>query len=148
MVWTLSDSESVFAARDDSSYVTQTGAPWGLGSISHRAPNATDYVYHAAGGAGTFAYVVDTGIRTTHVELEGRASWGYNAYPNSEPVDNHGHGTHVAGTIGSRSYGVAKKANLIAVKVFDTGSVCFSLSLSLSPLSLSLSLSHPVPPYP
>ncbi len=103
--------------------VTESGAPWGLGSISHKTPNHTDYVYDSAAGAGTYAYLVDTGINDAHVEFEGRASKGYNAYPNSDFVDNLGHGTHTAGTIGSKTYGVAKKANLIAVKVFDSGSV-------------------------
>lgn len=100
--------------------VTQSGAPWGLGSISHRKPNFTDYIYNPNGGAGTYAYVVDSGLEIAHVEFEGRAQLGYNAVAGTDFVDNYGHGTHVAGTIGSRAYGVAKKATLISVKVFDT----------------------------
>lgn len=111
MVWYLND------------LTTQSGAPWGLGSISHTKPNFTDYVYDSAGGEGTYAYIIDTGLLTTHVEFEGRAQLGYNAYPGSDFVDLIGHGTHTAGTIGSRAYGVAKKSTLISVKVFDTGSV-------------------------
>lgn len=102
---------------------TQADAPWGLGSISHKGENSTDYIYDTEGGVGTYAYIIDTGLLTTHVEFEGRASLGYNAYPNSDFVDLIGHGTHVAGTIGSRAYGVAKQASLISIRVFDTGSV-------------------------
>lgn len=102
---------------------TQADAPWGLGSISHKGENSTDYIYDTEGGVGTYAYIIDTGLLTTHVEFEGRASLGYNAYPNSDFVDLIGHGTHVAGTIGSRAYGVAKQASLISVRVFNTGSV-------------------------
>ena len=111
MVWHLND------------LTTQSGAPWGLGSISHKTPNFTDYIYDAEGGSGTYAYIIDTGLLTTHVEFEGRAFLCYNAYPDSDFVDQVGHGTHTAGTIGSRAYGVAKKSTLISVKVFGTGSV-------------------------
>ncbi|KAH8637086.1 hypothetical protein IG631_08921 [Alternaria alternata] len=66
----------------------------------------------------TYSYVVDSGIRTTHAEFEGRASWGYNAI-DTVNADAFGHGTFVAGVIGAKTYGVAKKTNLIAVKVFS-----------------------------
>jgi subtilisin family serine protease len=66
--------------------------------------------------------VLDSGIRTTHVEFEGRASWGFNAV-NTINADNSGHGTHVAGVIGAKTYGVAKKTNLIAVKVIGEDNV-------------------------
>ena len=102
---------------------TQSGAPWGLGSISHRKPNSTDYVYDPAGlGADHYAYIIDTGLDTEHVEFEGRGTLGYNAYPNSQFIDKIGHGTHVAGTIAGKTYGVAKKASIVSVRVFDTGS--------------------------
>jgi cerevisin len=71
------------------------------------------------GGDGVDVYVVDTGINTDHVEFEGRASWGKTIL-NDEDVDGNGHGTHCAGTIASSKYGVAKKANVIAVKVFGS----------------------------
>ncbi|KAK3688973.1 oryzin precursor [Podospora appendiculata] len=115
--------------EDVDAITTQKGAPWGLGSISHKKPNYTDYLYDAAAGKGTYAYIVDTGLKIEHVEFEGRAKLGYNAYPDSDFVDNYGHGTHTAGTIGSKSYGVAKKATLISVKVFDTGSSSTSIVL-------------------
>lgn len=97
--------------------ITQKGAPWGLVSISHRTPRNTDYVFHESAGEGTYAYVIDSGIYIEHAEFEGRASLGYNAL-DVDHVDTLGHGTHVAGTIGSRLYGVAKKAELISVKIF------------------------------
>src|SRR4051794_5976309 len=88
--------------------VTQTDAPWGLGSISHRTPDHTDYLYDSSAGEGTYAYIVDTGVLAEHESLEGRASLGYNAYPGASDADRNGHGTHVAGTIASKEYGVAK----------------------------------------
>ena len=65
-------------------------------------------------------YVIDTGINTEHVEFEGRASWGKTMPLNDEDEDGNGHGTHCAGTIASAKYGVAKKANVIAVKVLGS----------------------------
>ena len=64
-------------------------------------------------------YVIDTGINTEHVEFQGRASWG-KTMPKDDDEDGNGHGTHCAGTIGSKKYGVAKKAHLIAVKVLGS----------------------------
>lgn len=85
--------------------------------MSHRQPGSTNYVYDSNAGEGTFAYVVDSGIRTSHVEFEGRAVNAFSVLPGVY-LDLIGHGTHVAGTIGSRAYGVAKKATLVNVKVF------------------------------
>ena len=90
-----------------------------MGSISSRKQGASSYIYDANAGKDTWAYILDTGIRTTHVEFEGRASFGFNALENTEDIDRFGHGTHVAGIIGSKTYGVAKKTNLIAVKIYD-----------------------------
>jgi oryzin len=108
--------------QTDRDIIAQKGAPWGLGSISHRTPNHTDYVYHESAGEGMFAYVIDSGIYIEHNEFEGRASLGYSAVP-EDHVDTQGHGTHVAGIIGSRLYGVAKKSQLISVKIFGDGNV-------------------------
>ncbi|KAM0330663.1 hypothetical protein ACHAQA_003614 [Verticillium albo-atrum] len=98
-------------------YTTQSGAPWGLGTISSRTSGSTTYRYDNSAGAGTYAYVVDSGINVGHTEFGGRAVRGYNAAGGTFD-DTFGHGTHVAGTIGGRTYGVAKSTNLIDVKVF------------------------------
>jgi oryzin len=98
---------------------TQRGAPWGLASISgNGSTSAQDYFYDDSAGEGTFAYVLDSGVFTSHTEFEGRASLGFNAYPGTEHEDTVGHGTHVAGSIAGKTYGVAKKAEVISVKVF------------------------------
>ncbi|KAI7088576.1 hypothetical protein KC356_g3179 [Hortaea werneckii] len=91
---------------------------YGLVRISHRKNGASDYVYDDSAGAGTYAYIIDTGIYTQHNDFNGRATFGANFSPEeNDNNDNNGHGTHVAGTTGSTTYGVAKKTNLIAVKV-------------------------------
>ncbi|GLA21353.1 hypothetical protein AnigIFM62618_010660 [Aspergillus niger] len=103
----------------------QADAPWGLGRISTRyrlGPPPYSYQYREdAAGTNTFVYVIDTGINDQHVEFERRASKGRKFVSDapSSDEDIHGHGTHCAGTIASRAYGVAKKANVIGVKVFS-----------------------------
>ncbi|KAF2657881.1 elastase-like serine protease [Lophiostoma macrostomum CBS 122681] len=104
-------------------FLQEAGAPWGLGRISHTDPGNTTYVYDSSAGEGTCSYVIDTGILITHPEFEGRAEWLENFTGDGSDTDGYGHGTHVAGTIGSKTYGVAKKTKLYAVKVLDsTGS--------------------------
>ncbi|KAH7883304.1 peptidase S8/S53 domain-containing protein [Phlebopus sp. FC_14] len=102
----------------------QKGAPWGLARISHRKrltfSTFNKYEYDPEGGDGVDVYVVDTGININHVEFEGRAFWGKTVPRNDVDEDGNGHGTHCAGTIASRKYGVAKKANVIAVKVLGS----------------------------
>ncbi|AEO63696.1 757f3bf4-079b-4659-8909-cf4dae84328f [Thermothielavioides terrestris] len=110
------EEEAIFTIN---TYVSQTGAPWGLGRISHRNAGSTTYVYDDSAGAGTCAYVIDTGIYTGHSQFGGRATFAANFVDNSN-TDGNGHGTHVAGTIGSNTYGVAKKTKLYAVKVLDS----------------------------
>ncbi|KAI1771201.1 alkaline proteinase [Hypoxylon cercidicola] len=109
--------------------ITQSGSTWGLGTISHRFPGSTSYIYDSSAGSGTYAYIVDTGILATHFEFGGRASLGYSAVGGST-ADAVGHGTHVAGTVGGSTYGVAKKANIIAVKVFQGTSSSVSIIMS------------------
>ena len=98
---------------------TQTGATWGLDRIDQRAlPLSTSYSYDFT-GAGVNAYIIDTGIRLTHTEFGGRAVSGYDAIDGGSADDCHGHGTHVAGTVGGTAYGVAKGVALVAVRVLD-----------------------------
>lgn len=101
----------------------QSNSPWGLARISSKKPNASTYVYDESAGKGTYTYIIDSGIFISHPEFEGRASWGRSFVANdTKPtVDENGHGTHVAGIAGSKTYGVAKKTNLIAVKVLNAG---------------------------
>ncbi|EUC31048.1 hypothetical protein COCVIDRAFT_18802 [Bipolaris victoriae FI3] len=99
-------------------YTTQSSAPWGLARISSQSRGTTSYTYDTSGGEGTCSYVIDTGIQVDHPEFEGRATWLAN-FADSSNTDGNGHGTHCAGTIGSKTYGVAKKTKLYAVKVLD-----------------------------
>lgn len=80
----------------------------------------TKYVYDTDGGKGVDVYVIDTGINVAHEEFQGRASWGKTIPQNDVDEDGNGHGTHCAGTIASRAYGVAKAAHVIAVKVLGS----------------------------
>lgn len=93
---------------------------WNLDRLDTRTRRYDgQYNYPASGGAGVTAYVLDTGIRTTHVEFQGRARFGFNAVGDGRQDDCDGHGTHVAGTLGSRGYGVAKAVELVAVRILD-----------------------------
>eukprot|EP01121_Diplochlamys_sp_Union-15-3_P014451 TRINITY_DN459_c0_g1_i5.p1 TRINITY_DN459_c0_g1~~TRINITY_DN459_c0_g1_i5.p1 ORF type:complete len:391 (+),score=98.32 TRINITY_DN459_c0_g1_i5:97-1269(+) len=98
---------------------TQTGATWGLARVSTKgAPVVnTNYKYNLE-GTGVTSYVIDTGVRITHNQFGGRASYGYSAFGDT-PSDGNGHGTHVAGTIGGSTYGIAKRVNIVAVKVLN-----------------------------
>lgn len=101
---------------------TQTGATWGLDRIDQRGlPLNREYVYGHT-GTGVRVYVIDSGIRTAHVEFGGRASVGTDLVNDGENgQDCNGHGTHVAGTIAGRTYGVAKAAQVISVRVLNCG---------------------------
>ncbi|KAL1799543.1 hypothetical protein ACET3X_003580 [Alternaria dauci] len=99
---------------------TQLNATWGLGRISHTEPGQNTYLYDATAGEGTCVCVIDTGIETTHPEFEGRAYFLADFSGEGRLIDGAGHGTHVAGTIGSLTWGVAKKTTLFAVRVLDS----------------------------
>jgi subtilisin family serine protease len=98
--------------------LAQTNAPPGLNRLSHAAAGEGTYVFDTTAGSGITAYVVDTGVRITHSEFEGRATFGAN-FINNVDDDENGHGSHVAGTIAGATFGVAKSADIVAVKVLD-----------------------------
>jgi subtilisin family serine protease len=101
---------------------TQPSPPsWGLDRIDQRAlPLNRSYTYPEPGGEGVTAYVIDTGVRISHSDFGGRAANGYDAIDNDNVAqDGHGHGTHVAGTVGGSAYGVAKKARIVGVRVLN-----------------------------
>lgn len=96
---------------------TQSNPPWGLDRIDQRSrPLSATYTYFAT-GAGVKAYVIDTGIRFSHSQFGGRAVTGYDAVNGGPADDCNGHGTHVAGTVGGSTYGVAKGVTLVGVRV-------------------------------
>ncbi|MFM7061058.1 MAG: S8 family serine peptidase [Actinomycetes bacterium] len=109
---------------------TQTSAPWGLDRIDQTAlPLSGTYTWNdAAAGAGVTAYIVDGGVRADHTEFSGRVAAGYTAFADGGGTnDCSGHGTHVAGTTAGATYGVAKSATIVPVRVLDcTGSGAWS----------------------
>ncbi|KAG0235025.1 autophagic serine protease Alp2 [Mortierella sp. GBAus27b] len=121
-----------YVERDQFVYTTaaievQTNAPWGLARISHRDTlnlfNRRRYYHDPTGGEGVTVFVIDTGINIGHRDFQGRASWGSTIPYGDRDIDGNGHGTHCAGTIASKTYGVAKKAKVVAVKVLGTNGV-------------------------
>lgn len=105
----------------------EKNAPWGLARISHRDSltlgTFSKYLYSTEGGEGVDVYVIDTGTNVEHVDFEGRATWGKTIPLNDEDLDGNGHGTHCSGTIAGKRYGVAKKANIFAIKVLKSNGV-------------------------
>ncbi|MFF9120975.1 S8 family peptidase [Streptomyces massasporeus] len=100
---------------------TQTNAPWGLDRVDQASlPLSGTYTYPDSAGSGVTVYVIDTGVRITHQQISGRASHGYDAVDgDNDASDGNGHGTHVATTIAGTTYGVAKKAKIVGVRVLN-----------------------------
>ncbi|MFD8050309.1 S8 family peptidase [Streptomyces chartreusis] len=94
---------------------------WGLDRIDQaNLPLDKSYTWPESAGGGVTVYVIDTGIRVSHKDFGGRASYGWDFVGNDRSAgDGNGHGTHVAGTIAGKQYGVAKKAKVVAVRVLD-----------------------------
>ncbi|MGV9316515.1 S8 family peptidase [Streptomyces sp. NPDC003691] len=107
------------------SKATQNNAPWGLDRIDQRTGRNTTYTYNGT-GAGVTAYIIDSGIYTAHPDFGNRARNVFDAF-GGNGQDCNGHGTHVAGTVGGATYGVAKAVQLRGVKVLNCqGSGSFS----------------------
>jgi subtilisin family serine protease len=114
---TLVEADQVMTA-----IATQSGATWGLDRVDQRPlPLDGSYTY-ATDGTGVTVYIIDTGINFGHSDFGGRAVKGTDAVTSGgSAADCNGHGTHVAGTVGGTTYGLAKKASLVAVRVLDCG---------------------------
>src|SRR5688572_15161384 len=97
---------------------TQTNAPWGLDRTDQRDRPLNGTYGYTTTGSGVNAYIIDTGIRRTHTQFGGRALAGFDALGGSTN-DCNGHGTHVAGTVGGSTYGIAKSVRLYAVRVLS-----------------------------
>ncbi|MBA4073002.1 MAG: serine protease [Gemmatimonas sp.] len=116
------DPSVAYVERDQEmrAFTTQSGATWGIDRIDQRALPLSGTFTYTATGSGVRAYIVDTGIRTSHAEFGGRASAGFDAIGDGQNGnDCNGHGTHVAGTVGGTTYGVAKGVSLVAVRVLN-----------------------------
>jgi subtilisin family serine protease len=96
----------------------ESAPSWGLDRIDQRKLPLDSTYRRSSSGAGIVAYIVDTGIRYTHTEFQGRAAFGFDAF-GGDGSDCRGHGTHVAGTVGGASYGIAPGVLLRSVRVLD-----------------------------
>lgn len=110
----------VEADRTVAAFGDQYDPPWGLDRIDQRGRPLNRSYHYERTGSGVKAYIVDTGIRRTHTQFGARAIHGFTAVNDGNgSLDCNGHGSHVAGTVGSSKYGVAKAVTLVAVRVLD-----------------------------
>lgn len=144
VAWVEADQRVTASATQDVSQL------WGLDRIDQRTLPLNGKYSYDSDGAGVTAYIVDTGILATHVDFSSRVRAGYDAF-GGNTIDCNGHGTHVAGTVGGSTYGVAKAATLVAVRVLDcagsgsTSSVIASIDWAIAdhtsgPAVLNMSL--------
>jgi subtilisin family serine protease len=99
---------------------TQSGATWGLDRIDSKTRSLPGTYDYTSTGSGITAYVIDTGILSTHPDLTGAVTTGFSVFTGGTE-DCNGHGTHVAGTIGGTTWGVAKDVTLVPIRVLDCG---------------------------
>lgn len=123
VITSSSDSSITSSDEFNTKAADQLNPPsWGLDRIDqHLLPLDNHYRFPDSAGYGVDIYSIDTGVDVTHKDFEGRAMWGITIPSGEGDFDGNGHGTHTAGTAASHSYGVAKKATIIAVKVFNSG---------------------------
>ncbi len=116
------DDRVAYVERDGevTTMATQNPATWGLDRIDQRGVSLSGTFAYEKTGVGVKAYIIDTGIRTSHTDFGGRAIDGRDTVDGSLPAaDCNGHGTHVAGTVGGATWGVAKGVALVAVRVLN-----------------------------
>ena len=120
----LADPDVAYIEEDQQVTLSTTQSPppsWGLDRIDERSlPLSNSYTYNATAAQQSVvrAYIIDTGILTSHPDFGGRASVGFDAM-GGNGIDCNGHGTHVAGTVGGATYGIAKSVKLVAVRVLN-----------------------------
>jgi len=114
----VEQNQKMYALQQCSSQTGLATGGWGLARIWQESfVSASTYNYPSQAGSGVDAYIIDTGILTTHTDFGGRAIFGFKSNANWPNSDDQGHGTHVASTVAGTRFGVAKQARLIAVKV-------------------------------